>query len=132
MFSAVTLILFLTLTHSLSHFIFHRCDQMLSKKQHNYFQKVAQKVANAVFYESEGFQNSPKSCQSFGLLLLEILLSKTFKNRPIWPHCTITHLLSLTDCTEIIQSSILPLLAVHLALLLLTGIDLNVLHSFSL
>ena len=31
-------------------------------------------------YESEVFQNSPKSCQSFGLLLLEILLPRTSQN----------------------------------------------------
>ena len=40
------------------------------------------KVANAVSHKSEVFQNSPKSCQSFGLLLLEILMPRTFKNHP--------------------------------------------------
>ena len=38
-------------------------------------------------HKSEVFQNSPKSCQSFGLLLLEILLPRTLKNRQIWSHC---------------------------------------------
>ena len=33
------------------------------------------------------FKIATKSCQSFGLLLLDILLPRTFKNRPIWSHC---------------------------------------------
>ena len=32
------------------------------------------------------FEISPKSYQSFGLPFLEILLPRTFKNRPIWSH----------------------------------------------
>ena len=32
------------------------------------------------------FKIATKSCQSFGLLLLDILLPRTFKNRPIWSH----------------------------------------------
>ena len=37
-------------------------------------------------HKSEVFRNTPKSCQSFGLLLLEILLPKNFENCPIWSH----------------------------------------------
>ena len=33
------------------------------------------------------FQKSPQSCQSFGLILVEILLPRTFKNRLIRSHC---------------------------------------------
>ena len=51
------------------------------------FPKVAQEVANVVLHKSKVFQNIPKICQSFGPLLLEILLPITFENRPIWPHC---------------------------------------------
>ena len=36
--------------------------------------------------KSEVFQNSPKSYQLFGLLLLEILFPRTFKNLLIWSH----------------------------------------------
>ena len=37
-------------------------------------------------HKSEVFRNTPKSCQSSGLLLLEILLPKNFENCPIWSH----------------------------------------------
>ena len=51
--------------------------------------KVAQKVATAVnILKSKVFQNSLKSGQSLGLLLLKSLLPRTFKNRPIWSHWT--------------------------------------------
>ena len=37
--------------------------------------------------KSEVFQNSPKSYQSFGLLLCNFLCPWRFKNCPIWSHC---------------------------------------------
>ena len=37
-------------------------------------------------HKCEFFLNSPKICHSFGLLLQEILLPRTIKNRPIWSH----------------------------------------------
>ena len=43
------------------------------------FPKVAQKVANAVFKRVRFFKIAKKSCQWFGLLLLEILLPRTLK-----------------------------------------------------
>ena len=37
------------------------------------------------FLQKSGvFRNSPKSCRSFWLFLLNILLPRNFKNRPIW------------------------------------------------
>ena len=41
------------------------------------------------------FQNRPKSCQSFGLILLETFSPRTFKNRPIWSNCC-----QSTDCHD--------------------------------
>ena len=58
-------------------------DVVEVKSSQSVFLKVAQKVANAVLDQSEVFQNSAKSCTSFGLLLLEILLPR---NSPIWSH----------------------------------------------
>ena len=47
------------------------------------FSKSCTKCSPMQFsHESEVFQNSPKSCQSFGLLLVEILLPRTLKNDP--------------------------------------------------
>ena len=37
--------------------------------------------------ESSIFQNSPKSCQTLGLLLYEKLSPRPFKNSQIWSHC---------------------------------------------
>ena len=50
---------------------------MLEQKSAQMFPKVAQTVAT----------NYPKNYQSFGLLLLEFVWPRTFKNRPIWSHC---------------------------------------------
>ena len=57
-----------------------------SKKQPKCFQNVALKQPMQLLHMSEVFRNSPKSCQSFGLLLLKNLLHRTFKNRSIWSH----------------------------------------------
>ena len=38
--------------------------------------------------ESYVFQNSSKNNHIFGILLYENLLPRTFKNRPIWSHCS--------------------------------------------
>ena len=43
------------------------------------FPKVAQKVTTAVLHKSEVFYNCPKSLQLIGLLLLEILSTRTLK-----------------------------------------------------
>ena len=37
---------------------------------------------------SDVSKNSSKSHQIFGILLCEDLLPRTFKNRPIWSHCS--------------------------------------------
>ena len=48
--------------------------------------KNAQKQPQQLLHKSEVLQTCPKSCQSFGILLLEILSPRIFKNRPIWSH----------------------------------------------
>ena len=64
-----------------------QCDQMLEKKVAQFFKKLPKKYPMQFFHKSEVFQNSPKSCKSFGHLLLDILLPRTFINHPIWSHC---------------------------------------------
>ena len=67
-----------------------------SKKQPKCFQNVALKQPMQLLHMSEVFRNSPKSCQSFGLLLLKNLLHRTFKNRSIWSHWLCHTALSLS------------------------------------
>ena len=56
--------------------------------------KSCPKSSNSSFvHKSKVFQHYPKSCQSFGLLFLQILSPKTFKNRPIWSHWLVSCLL---------------------------------------
>ena len=62
-----------------------QCDQIQEVPS---FPKVAQKVATTVLPKNNAFQNSIKSQQLFWLFLQENLLRRTFKNHPIWSHCS--------------------------------------------
>ena len=51
-------------------------------KSSQMFPKVAQTIAVAVLQKNEVFQNCPRSCKSFGQLLLENLSLQKLQNSP--------------------------------------------------
>ena len=69
-----------------------------------FFQKLPKKEPMQFLHKSEAFQNSPKSCQPFGLLLIDILSPRTFKNHPIWSHWN-EFTFSLTHCRLFLQKN---------------------------
>ena len=75
---------FLSLTHTYKISV-TRC---WSKKQYKCFKKLSKMSQQQFLNKSEVFENCPKSCQSFGILLLDFLSVTTLKNRTFWSHCT--------------------------------------------
>ena len=64
------------------------------KKLPKCFQKLPKIISAAtVFTSIDLFQNSPKVSNLFGLLLRVNLLPRTFKNCPIWSHCSLVRCL---------------------------------------
>ena len=65
-----------------------QCDQILKYKSCPNVSAICLKISTAVFTLWGLFQSSPKVNNPFGILLKTNLLPRTFKNRPIWSHCT--------------------------------------------
>ena len=69
-------------------------------KQPNFPQKLPKRGHNSFYLRTYIFQNSPKSCHLFGLLLQENLLTRPFKISPIWSHCALGPSRPLSICMK--------------------------------
>ena len=76
------------------------------------FSKVAQIISKAVFTVIDLFKNSPKVNNLFGLLLRAKFLPRTFKNCPIWSHCSVQRQKGLTEAASL--SPAVALVVFHL------------------
>ena len=65
------------------------------------FSKVVQIISKAVFTLIDRFKNSPKVNNLFGLLLRAKFLPRTFKNCPIWSHCSVQRQKGLTEAASL-------------------------------
>ena len=65
------------------------------------FSKVVQIISKAVFTLIDRFKNSPKVNNLFGLLLRAKFLPRTFKNCPIWSHCSVKRQKGLTEADRL-------------------------------